>query len=163
MVENNEPSGYDKDLKRSWVDQFYEEINQVQQRFNFFLIATSFLFLAFITMITSRFPYIGQMGDVIIHITAFFGIAFSFYFFQINYHQARVADEVSEKKLTRPLLPKERKTRIKEGIRDAFCYLCKAKEFATARAVSYTWYIPFMFCVLWFIVWLIWFIGRYIN
>ena len=162
MEKNNKPSGYDDNLKRSWVDQFYEEIKQVQQRFNYFLIATSFLFLAFLTMITRGFPDIELMGEVIIHITAIFGMGFSFYFFLINYNQARVADEVSEKKITEPILGNEIKTRIGEAIGDALCYLFKVKEFTTKRRVSYTWLTPFAFLILWFVVWLSWVIGQYV-
>jgi hypothetical protein len=162
MEKSNKSSGYNNKLKRSWVEQFYEEIKQVQQRFNYFLIATSFLLLAFLTMITRGFPDIELMGDVIVHITAIFGMVFSLYFLLINYNQARVANEVSEKKITEPILGEDIKVRIGEAIGDAFCYFFKAREFTTKRRVSYTWFIPFAFLILWFVIWLSWVIGQYI-
>jgi hypothetical protein len=66
---------------RTWIDQFYEEINQVMQRFNYFLVATSFLFLAFATLITSEVQNLEHIALAIVS----FGILISLYYFEINY------------------------------------------------------------------------------
>ena len=42
---------------RTWVDQYYEELNQVLHRFNYFLVFTSFMFVAFVTLITNAKNY----------------------------------------------------------------------------------------------------------
>ncbi len=163
MGKDNQPRDYDENLHRSWVDQFYTEIQQVQQRLNFFLVAISFLFLGFITMITNSFPDISVMRDSIIHLTAFFGVVYSFYSFQINYHQCRVADIVSKDKLTKPLPDDKKKILIKQALKDALHYPFKAREFAKSRVESYAWFIPFGFSCFWLLAWLFWTLGRYTS
>jgi len=158
-----EYTGNGKDAKRTWIDQFYTEVNQVQQRFNFFLVAISFLFLGFIAMITNTFPDLGIMRDAIIHFTAIAGVVLSFYCFQINYHQCKVADIVGKDRLNEPLPDDKKKISVKQAIKEAFSYPFRAREFAKSRAVTYAWVIPFGFSCFYFIVWVMWIIGRCTN
>ena len=143
-----QPNG---NINRNWVDQYYEELNQVLQRFNYFLVATSFMFVAFVTLITNSK---NNDLDWIIIFVAIVGILGSLFFFQINYHQTRVAKKVKDQKLKTPLSSKDVDTErwigdafsdVAEYIRRHFRYI------ATERPASHTWFIPFVFIIIWFV------------
>ncbi len=135
-------------INRNWVDQFYEEVNQVLHRFNYFLVATSFMFLAFVSLITS---YKSGDFDWIIKSVTILGIILSLTFFQINYHQTRVAQNVRNKKSNTPLQVFESGKWIKESFLDLISYPFRVLYFAKERPVSHTWVIPVLFALLWII------------
>ena len=152
-----QPNG---DINRNWVDQYYEELNHALHRFNYFLIAVSFMFVAFVTLITSC-----KSNDLnwIIIAVASAGIALSFYFFQINYQQTRVADVVRDQKLNTPIDKKDIKIGkyvktvcwIFESFCDAALYIFRFRFIARERPASHTWIVPVLFLLLW-IVSLVW-------
>jgi len=158
MTAQNADPPPNENLSRTWVDEFYEQINQVQQRFNYFLIATSFLFVAFVTLVTSSTPNLCKM----IIAVASFGILLSLYYFEISYHQTRVAQTVRDNKISDPSKIKvEPKKWTLESICDAFAYFFpfRAFKFAKERPANYTWVIPigftlfWIFSLVWFLVW----------
>lgn len=141
-------------LKRSWVDQFYTEVGLVQQRFNFFLVAVSFLFLAFATLVSG---VTDQGGMAIAILIAVFGGGISLYFSIINYLQAEVARLVGEKRYCEPIADTEKKTVdwLLNRWCDAWKYPFKAirpSQWAKLGPVSYTWFVPFAFFLLWLAV-----------
>lgn len=135
-------------LSRNWVDQYYEELNHALHRFNYFLVAISFMFVAFVTLITSCKS--DELNRIIIAIASA-GIALSFYFFQINYHQSRVAHVVGEKKINTPLPPRyiETKRWIRESFSDTARYFRDYRDIARNRPASSTWIVPVFFSLLW--------------
>jgi len=141
-----QPSG---DMKRNWVDQYYEELNQVLHRFNYFLVFTSFMFVAFVTLITSS-----KSNDLdwMIIAVAIVGIILSLFFFQVNYQQTRVACEVAKHKLNTPLPPEyvETKRWMRDSFSDTARYLRREFSYiAKERPASHTWIIPFAFILFW--------------
>lgn len=147
------------DINRSWVDQYYEELNQVLHRFNYFLVSTSFLFVAFVTLITNSRN--NDLNWIIVGVVIV-GITLSFFFFQINYQQTRVACEVKARKLNTPLPSRYAKTErwIRDSFSDTYRYLRRDfKYIATKRPASHTWFIPAAFIFVWvfsLVGWLIW-------
>ncbi len=135
-----------ENLNRNWVDQFYEEINQVLHRFNYFLVSTSFMFVAFVALITSSKS---NELDWIIKAVSILGIILSLYFFQINYQQTRVAHTVREEKLNIPFKGGETERWALDSLRDVVRYIFKPGYFAKERPASHTWFIPVLFTLLW--------------
>ncbi len=136
---------------RNWVDQYYEELNQVLHRFNYFLVFTSFMFVAFVTLITNSK---NNDLDWIITLVAIVGIALSLFFFQINYHQTRVAKKVKDEERRTPLSSEDVETErwILDAFSDVAEYIrCHFRYIATERPASHTWIIPFGFIVIWMI------------
>ena len=139
-----------KDINRNWVDQFYEELNQVLHRFNYFLVFTSFMFVAFVALITSSKS---NNLDWIIIAVAIVGIILSLFFFQINYQQTRVARKVKEQERNTPLPSEDVETElwIRESFSDIGRYLRgHFRYIATERPASHTWFIPALFILIWF-------------
>ena len=142
-----QPTG---DINRNWVDQFYEELNQVLHKFNYFLLFTSFMFLAFVTLITNSK---NNDLDWMIIVVAIVGIILSLSFFQINYHHTRVAHIVRERKQNTPVEKDDKDWEtghwILESLFDAATYFPRFHFMTRERPVSHTWFIPVGFIALW--------------
>lgn len=140
------------DMSRNWVDQFYEELNHALRRFNYFLVAISFMFVAFVTLITSSKS---NELDWIIKAVGIAGALLSLYFFQINYQQTRVADVVRDNRLRTPVDKEEQHTYFRtcrwmgESLLDAILYLPRFRFIARERPASHTWIVPVLFLLLW--------------
>jgi hypothetical protein len=94
MMKAVERKGEEKINRRSWVDQFYVEIDQVQKRFNCFLIACSILLFAFAFTTSGGLATGTGNGIWIAYPIGIMGAFLSFYFFWINYYQWRIAETV---------------------------------------------------------------------
>lgn len=142
-----QPNG---NINRNWVDQYYEELNHALHRFNYFLIAVSFMFVAFVTLITSCKS--SELDWVILAIASA-GIALSFYFFQINYQQTRVACIVRDQKRNTPVDKEDENLEtvrwICESFKDTARYVCRFRFIARERPASHTWIVPVLFILLW--------------
>jgi len=151
-VVDPEPGG-----KRNWVDQYYEELNHALHRFNYFLVAISFMFVAFVTLITSCKS--DELNWIII-LVASTGIALSFYFFQINYQQTRVARLIRERRRNIPIDKDDASLDTIRWFRhdsfvDAIKYY-RLSHVARELPASHTWAIPFLFLVIWIVSLLGW-------
>ncbi|APH13048.1 hypothetical protein ASJ33_07705 [Dehalococcoides mccartyi] len=149
MADNEQFKIYDDTIKRSWVDQYYTEVEHVQQRFHFFLVLMSFLIVAFVTLVINidANPFCLPLICILIG----FGFILSIYFSLISYFQTRVIMQVSEGKLCSPVAGDKRKSTewLSEWLPDHFEYLFSPFDFNKKSPVSHTWFVPSLFALLW--------------
>ena len=117
MMKSIERKGEEKINKRSWVDQFYAEIEQAQKRFNYFLIACSILLCGFAFAASGSLATVAGSGTWIAYPIGIIGAFLSFYFFWINYYQWRIAETVRSRHFTQPV--PEEKLESSEWLREA--------------------------------------------
>lgn len=143
----------DDTSSRTWIDQFYTEIGQVQDRFNFYLVAISFLFVVFATVAVSEIKLATPVAQYIILIlTDLASLVLSLYFLEINYHQCLVAQKIVTYKLNTPLPKGLIEQKVWGAIKDCFRYLSCGEFRSSGLVTPYAWLIPFGFLILWLII-----------
>jgi hypothetical protein len=154
MMKSAERKGEEKITRRSWVDQFYVEMEQIQKRFNFYLVTTSILIFAFALVVVGGFPDGTERGTWIAFPVGILGAFLSLCFFAINYYQFRVAEIVRSKRITQPVTGEKLETGewLREGWHAAFKYPLQAFRRTDDLMSGYTWFIPFALFLLWLVI-----------
>jgi len=140
--------------RRSWVDQFYVEIDQVQKRFNYFLIACSILLFAFAFTTSGSLATGTGNGTWIAYPIAVMGAFLAFYFFWINYYQWRIAETVRSRHFTQPVTEEKLESGewLCEGWYAAWKYPVHALKYPGNLIAGYTWFVPFVVFLLWLVI-----------
>ena len=155
----------DKEKKR---DKFYREVDLLFSRFHFFLVATSFLILAFVTLVTSNLC--PTVREPLGHAIAAFASCLSIAFFLINYLTATmlkppndkkqkpdIEDKLNERdqsdkeqKLDKEDVPIERLSRFPVGM---VKFILDPLNYSVDHKACHTWVIPLAFYVFWGVAW----------
>lgn len=151
---------------------FYNELDLLFKRFNFFLVATAFLAVAFVAVVTSGGKGLIQLAHAIAALASFLSIAF----FVINYLNVKIVkirsdylrDEVPKLDAKLSLFALHRRIgdyldeRIKKEINATqllhdflgdLWRLREPLELSKEKPAVHTWVIPLVFYAFWFASW----------
>lgn len=151
---------------------FYNELDFLFKRFNFFLVATAFLAMAFVAVVTSDTKGLIQLAHAMATLASFLSIAF----FVINYLNVKVVkirsdylrDEVPKLDAKLSLFALHRRMgdylneRIKREINATQLFhdflgdlwrLRDPLELSKEEPACHTWVIPLVFYAFWFASW----------
>lgn len=126
--------------------EFYREIDFLFRRFNFFLLATSFLVAGFVAVVVTNMSSRLEL-TLLAHAIAALGSFLSAAFFVVNFMAAKVAMEIKKEKKNEPV------KWLRESHKDVINFLKNPLTFSKDNPASHTWFIPLVFCSFWLAAW----------
>jgi len=124
----------------------YHQLHLLSDRFTFFLLATSFLVVAFVSLVVLA----GELSAKLVLLAHFVAALASFLsvaFFIINYLTAKTAFESGKGKQIEPV------KWLAGSLTDIGNFVINPLNYSLKGHMAYTWFVPLVFCVFWGAAW----------
>ncbi len=129
---------------------FYRQLALLSSRFHFFLVATSLLILAFVTLVTSDLS--PAVREPLGHAIAALASCLSMAFFLINYLTATMLKPPDDKE-SEPDKEDEPVERLRRFPIDMLGFILNPLNYSVENKACHTWAIPLTFYVFWGVAW----------
>jgi hypothetical protein len=137
----------EEDREKSY---FYRDLGLLSSRLHFFLVAISFLILAFVTLVTSDLS--PAVREPLGHAIAALASCLSMAFFLINYLAATMLKPPDGKE-TNPDKEDEPAERLRRFPIEMVGFVLNPLNYSVEKKACHTWAIPLTFYVFWGVAW----------